>query len=64
MIEDDLNDAVEERFEPFKKDILAKIRSHNTNRRKWAIGKLEKIKEKFHRIGWSDERKYFNYKEG
>ena len=45
MIDDDLNDAVEERFEPFKKDIVAKIRSHNWNRRKWAIGKLEKVKE-------------------
>ena len=55
MIEDDLNDAIEERFDPFEKDILAKIRCHNISRRKWGIWKLEQIKEKFHRIGWSDE---------
>ena len=55
MIDDDLNDAVEERFEPFKKDIAAKIKGHNKKRRKWAIDKLEKIKEKFERLDWNDE---------
>ena len=55
MIDDDLNDAVEERFESFKKDIAAKTKGHSKKRRKWAIDKLEKIKEKFERLDWNDE---------
>ena len=39
MIDDDLNDAVEERFESFKKDIAAKTKGHSKKRRKWAIDK-------------------------
>ena len=47
MIEDDLNDAIEERFDPFEKDILAKIRSHNTNRGNGLFRSFKKSKKSF-----------------
>ena len=55
MITEALNEEVNHRFEPFKKDMVEKLRGWNVKWRKWAYDKLDIIEKKFERIGWDDE---------
>ena len=56
IIKEELNVAMKKRFAKFKDDTRDKIMDHNYSRKKWASDRLEEIKEKFERTGWTDEK--------
>ena len=55
IIKEESNVAMKKRFAEFKVDTRDRIRGHNYSRKKWASDRLEEMKEKFEKTGWTDE---------